>query len=96
MRVRRSRRRAGYRRTAVLGATSALALLAGLGPAGSSGAVEGTTPAPASAAGGVAKATALVARVAPGVGSLELALGSGIAVAELQNQLAQADRKSVV
>lgn len=94
MRVRRSRRRAGYRRTAVLGATSALALLAGLGPASSSGAVEGTTPAPASAAGGVAKATALVARVAPGVGSLELALGSGIAVAELQNQLAQAQAQS--
>jgi len=96
MRTRRVRRPAGYRRTAVLGAASALALLGGLGPAGRSGAAEaGPVPAaPAAAPGGVAKATALVAKVAPGVGSLELALGSGIAVAELQNQLAQAQARS--
>ena len=34
---------------------------------------------------GTAKATALISRIAPGVGSLQLALGAGSSVAELRN-----------
>jgi hypothetical protein len=43
---------------------------------------------------GTAKATALVSRIAPGVGSLQLALGAGSAVSELRNGLAQAEAKA--
>jgi hypothetical protein len=43
---------------------------------------------------GTAKATALVARVAPGVGSLQLALGAGSAVAEVRNGLAQSQSQA--
>lgn len=85
-----SRLAPGYRRTIAAGAVSAGFLLAGLAPAsGAPGAPEQTP-----FANGQAKATALVMKGAPGVGSLELALGSGIAVSELKNQLAQAQAQS--
>ncbi len=41
-----------------------------------------------------AKATAIVVKVAPAVGALQLALGSGISVAEIKNSLAQAQSTS--
>ena len=83
----------GYRRTAVVGAVSLGLLLVGLRPASGTPAA----PAPASRAefsNGQAKATAVVTKMAPGVGNLELALGSGIAVSELKNDLAQAQAQS--
>jgi hypothetical protein len=80
-----------YHRTALVGLTSIAVLLWGL--SGASGQDAG--PADAAFSNGTAKATAIVARVAPGVGSLELALASGIAVAELKNQLGQAQAQSL-
>ena len=44
---------------------------------------------------GSAKAIAVVLKVAPTVGALELALGSGVAVSEVRNQLAQAQTTAV-
>jgi hypothetical protein len=44
---------------------------------------------------GSAKATAVVVKVAPTVGSLALALGSGISVAEVRNNLAQSQSQSL-
>lgn len=92
----RTRRRTGYRRTIVVGGASALLLLAGLGPAAGAPAASRSATAPVAEpfANGMAKATAVVTKVAPGVGALELALGSGIAVSELRNQLAQAQAQS--
>ena len=43
---------------------------------------------------GTAKATSIVAKIAPGVGSLELGITSGVAVAETTNALAQAQAQS--
>src|SRR5690606_27313247 len=86
-----------YRRTAVVAAATCLLLLLGLGPATGQPAGGGSATAagqPAPFSNGVAKATAQVAKVAPGVGSLELAIGSGTAVAELKNQLAQSQAQS--
>ncbi len=83
-----------YRRTAAAGLASAGLVLLGLGPAGGSEA-RPAAPAPAPFSNGVAKATAVVTRVAPGVGSLELALGSGVAVSELKNQLAQSQAQAL-
>lgn len=82
-----------YRRTALAGATSIAVLLWGLGSA--SGQDAGPDAAAAPFSNGRAKATAIVARVAPGVGSLELALATGIAVSELKNGLAQAQAQSL-
>ncbi|MGI8631299.1 MAG: hypothetical protein ACR2NA_01960, partial [Solirubrobacterales bacterium] len=82
----------GYRRTAALALGSLALVLVGLAPA--AGTEAASRPAAAPFSNGVAKATAIVTRVAPGVGSLELALGSGIAVSELKNQLAQAQAQS--
>src|SRR5688572_17271367 len=89
----RHRVTAGGRRTIAMGLASLGLLLAGLRPA------SGATASPASeaAAGfsnGQAKATALVTKLAPGVGNLELAIGSGIAVSELKNDLAQAQAQA--
>ena len=84
---------AGYRRTAIVGALSAGVLLVGLGPAAGSSAPPAGPGAPAPS-NGQAKATAVVTKLAPGVGNLELALGSGIAVSELKNELAQAQAQS--
>jgi hypothetical protein len=44
---------------------------------------------------GTAKATAVSLRVAPGVGSLQLALGAGISVAEYRNGLAQSQSEAL-
>lgn len=44
---------------------------------------------------GTANATAIVARVAPGVGSLELAIANGVAVSEITNHLAQAQAQTL-
>src|SRR3546814_11284383 len=46
-------------------------------------------------ANGTAKATARVARVAPGVGSLSLAIRAGIAVSDLQNNVAQSEAQAI-
>jgi hypothetical protein len=43
---------------------------------------------------GTAKATALIAKIAPGVGNLQLALGAGTAVSELRNGLAQSQSQA--
>lgn len=87
------RRLHAYRRTLVTGAVSLGVVLATLSPA------QGAPAAPAQEAeafaNGAAKATAQVLKVAPGVGSLELAIGGGIAVSELRNQLAQGESRSV-
>ena len=37
----------------------------------------------------------MVVKVAPGIGSLQLALGSGVAVAEVKNQLGQAQAQAL-
>lgn len=82
---------AAYRRTALVGLASTVALVWGLGPAAGQGAQD-----PAGGfSNGMAKATAVVTKIAPGVGSLELALANGIAVAELKNRLAQAQAQSL-
>src|SRR3546814_235394 len=83
-----------YRRTAVAGIASAGLVLAGLAPA------RGEVAAPAAPmqeafANGTAKATARVARVAPGVGSLSLAIRAGIAVSDLQNNVAQSEAQAI-
>jgi hypothetical protein len=80
----------GYRRTALIGIASAGLLLGTFGTA--SGETAQTTAAPFS--NGTAKATAVVARVAPGVGSLQLGISSGVAVAEIKNTIAQAQAES--
>lgn len=80
-----------YRRTALVGLCSTAALLWGLTPA--AGQPGSTSSVPFS--NGVAKATAVVTKIAPGVGSLELALANGIAVSELKNQLTQAQAQSL-
>lgn len=83
----------GYRRTALVGVTSVVLLVWGLGSASGQATDPAATEAPFS--NGIAKATAIVTRVAPGVGSLELALANGIAVSELKNKLAQAQAQSL-
>jgi hypothetical protein len=83
----------GYWRTIAVGVASLGLLLVGLRPA--SGATASTAaPTGAAFSNGQAKATAVVTRMAPGVGNLELAIGSGIAVAELKNELAQAQAQA--
>jgi hypothetical protein len=64
---------------------------------GSLGAATGQTTSDAGGkafSNGTAKATAIVARVAPGVGALQLAIASGVAVAELTNKVAQAQAEA--
>ena len=85
-----SRRAIGtYRRTTLVGLASAALLVGGLGPAAGQGTQD------AGFSNGMAKATAVVTKIAPGVGSLELALANGIAVAELKNKLTQAQAQSL-
>src|SRR6188508_2442317 len=90
----RWRTRTGYRRTIVVGVLSAGVLLVGLRPASGSPAAP-DAPAAAEFSNGQAKATAVVTKIGPGVGNLELALGSGVAVSELKNNLAQAQAQSL-
>ena len=87
--------RAGYRRTFVVGALSAGMLLLGLRPASGSPAPLAAPAARAAFSNGQAKATAVVSKIGPGVGNLELALGSGVAVSELKNGLAQAQAQAL-
>jgi hypothetical protein len=88
------RRGAGYQRTVAVGAISLGLLVVGLRPAGGSPPRAASPEARAEFSNGQAKATAVVTKLAPGVGALELALGSGIAVSELKNDLAQAQAQS--
>lgn len=79
----------GYSRTALIGAASLGLIVAGLGSASGQ---EADEPA---FSNGQAKATAVVARVAPGVGSLELGISSGVAVTDLKNNVAQAQAETL-
>ena len=79
------------RRGVLLGVASLGLLLWGLAPASAG---PGAAP-PAAFSNGVAKATAIVSKVAPGVGALELGISNGVAVAELKNKLGQAQAQSV-
>lgn len=77
----------GYGRTVVVGVASSGLLLASLGTA------SGQEGKPFS--NGTAKATAIVAEVAPGVGSLQLGITSGVAVSEIKNTVGQAQAKTL-
>src|SRR5687768_9100043 len=90
----RWRRGAGYRRTVVVGAISVVLLVVGLRPAAGSPSAP-AAPSAAAFSNGQAKATAVVNKIAPGVGNLELALGSGVAVSELKNDLAQSQAQAL-
>ncbi|MFL6206263.1 MAG: hypothetical protein ACJ739_13030 [Acidimicrobiales bacterium] len=70
-------------------------LLLGLRPASGSPAAPAAAEPRAAFSNGQAKATAIVTKIGPGVGNLELALGSGVAVSELKNDLAQAQAQSL-
>ena len=78
-------RRAPYARTLVVGWLG-IALVVGPATAGAA------DDAPAFR-NGQASAVALIAKVSPGVGSLSLAMTSGVAVAQVANDLAQAQSK---
>ena len=81
----------GYGRTVLVGTASAGLLLATLGTA------TGQEDDGAGAAfnNGTAKATAVVARVAPGIGALELGISAGVAVAEIKNTIGQAQSEAL-
>ena len=83
----RRRRVSRYRRTVATGALSAALVALSVASAGADDAVPFSN--------GTAKATAIVSRVAPGVGSLELGIFNGVAVSEVKNDLAQAQAQSV-
>lgn len=79
----------GYSRTALVGlATTGLLVGAVTTASGAQG-----QAAPFS--NGTAKATAIVSQVAPGVGSLQLGITSGVAVAEIKNTIGQAQAKTL-
>jgi hypothetical protein len=78
------------RRTLVAAATSAIVALTAYATGGTATAQDAAT----GFSNGTGKATALVAKVAPGVGNLQLALGAGSAVAELRNGLAQSQSQA--
>lgn len=77
-----------------IGAVSLGLVLWGLAPA-SAGPESSTAATQAGFSNGVAKATAVVSKVAPGVGALELGISNGVAVAELKNKLGQAQAQSI-
>jgi hypothetical protein len=81
----------GYRRTALVGGLT-VALLAGAWGTASGQESPPETP-PIS--NGTAKATAVVARVAPGVGALQLGISGGVAVSEVKTTIAQASAKAL-
>jgi hypothetical protein len=90
----------GYRRTALVALASVGILAIGLSPAfgqedGQERGQDGGQATSAGFSNGTAKATAVVARVAPGVGSLELGISSGVAVAEVKNTIAQAQAEAL-
>jgi hypothetical protein len=89
--MRRLLRRAnrGYRRTALVAVSSSALLVASLGGA------PGAEGQQAAFSNGTAKATAVVANIAPGVGSLKLGITSGVAVSEIKNTVGQAQAKTL-
>lgn len=85
--LRRSAR--GYVRTAVVAVASAGLLLGMLATA------PGAQGVPNEFTNGTAKGTAIVSNVAPGVGSLQLGITGGVAVAEVKNTIGQAQAKTL-
>jgi hypothetical protein len=83
---------AGYARTALVAAVS-LALLVGSWSAASGQESGSSTSTPFS--NGTAKATGVVARVAPGVGALQLGISSGVAVSQIQNTVASSQAEAL-
>ncbi len=82
---------AAFRRTAAVGAVAALALasVVAVAPAGQAQETE------AAFNNGHGKAVAVLNRVVPGVGSLELGMATGVAVAEFTNRLAQSQAQAM-
>jgi hypothetical protein len=78
-----------YSRTVVVGLATTGLLVGTVMTA--SGAQGETTP----FSNGTAKATAIVSNVAPGVGSLQLGITAGVAVAEIKNTIGQAQAKTL-
>jgi hypothetical protein len=78
-----------YTRTALVAVSSTAVLLATLGLA------PGAEGQQAPFSNGTAKATAIVAQVAPGVGSLQLGITTGVAVSEIKNTVGQAQAKTL-
>jgi len=87
-----SRGGARYRRTQVTAAASVgvLGLSVLLAPSGVAEEVPRSAPESGEIRNGTAKAVATVAKIAPGVGQLELGMTMGTAVTQLTNDLAQA------
>lgn len=87
-----ARPRARYRRTHVTAAASVtmLGLSVLLAPGGVAQEVPQSAPESGEIRNGTAKAVATVAKIAPGVGQLELGITMGTAVTQLTNDLAQA------
>jgi hypothetical protein len=83
---------AGYARTAIVAAVS-MALLVGSWSAASG--QESTSGATTTFSPGTAKATGVVARVAPGVGALQLGISSGVAVSQIQNNVASSQAEAL-
>jgi hypothetical protein len=90
--MRRSSGRAttGYGRTAIV-ALASMGLLVGTWGSASGLTSAATVPFD----NGTAKATAVVARVAPGVGSLQLGISSGVAVSQIQNTVASSQAEAL-
>lgn len=88
----RHRRTVGAPQRAAL--TAAALLTALLVPVASSGAQE-STPETGEIRNGTAKAVAMVSRIGPGVGDLELAMRGGLAITQLTNSLAQATSQTL-
>lgn len=81
--------RSRYRRTIVMGALSAVVTLVTAFPA------RGATTQVASFPNGRGSAVSQVARWAPGVGSLQIGITSGQSIAQIHNNLAQAQAQSL-
>lgn len=90
MRSRLGRAGRGYTRTIVVGVAATGLLIGSLGAAAGQE-QDGDAP----FGNGTAKATAIVANVAPGVGSLQLGITSGVAVSEIKNTVGQAQAKTL-
>ncbi len=80
-----------YRRTVTVCAASVMLVVASLGTA-----AHGQADIPSAGfVNGTANATAIVSRVAPGVGALELGMANGVAVSEVITNLAQAQAETL-
>ena len=87
---RRTDRGSRIRRALVLGVVAGILI----GPIGI-GDTQESKPESGEIRNGTAKATALVSRIGPGVGELELAMRGGTSVAQLTNSLAQATSQTL-